>query len=206
MTTKPMHKRPMPRDDEHEFPEDGNGGSTTDPRDPEEQLPPITTLSIDVLDSRGIQYQGAFVFKVPNMRDLMEIGRRKSLLLPVSVVNDTSAIMLAEMIAYLDVTIQKGDKGERLPRWWKPMEFYDETPIVALYAEATGYAKRFRGEGSADRRADADAASEGLDPAGGSDVDGDVQAPVERRTLHRTDSARSASAGHSRRSPASGEG
>lgn len=183
------------RDDEHEFPD----GGAADTRDPDDQLPSITTIQLDVYDKRGIHYQGAFVYKVPNMKDLMEIGRRKSQLLPISVVNDTQAIMLAEMIAYLDVTIQKGEKGERLPRWWKPLEFYDETPIVALYAEVVEYSRTFRGESSSDRRADEEAATEKPETDGGGDVDGDVQPPVERRSIHRTDSARSASAGGSRR-------
>jgi hypothetical protein len=171
-----------------------------------EELPPITTLKIDCTDKRGIHYQGAFVFKVPTMKDEIEIGRRKSLLLPVSVVNDTNAIMLAEMIAYLDVTIQKGDKGERLPKWWKPLEFYDVTPIVALYSEATAYARRFRGEPDSNASADAREASDEHSAPDRSDVDGDLQAPVERRTVHRTDSARSASASAARRGAQGGEG
>lgn len=188
---------------EDDFPEDDD--AKPEAEDEREELPPITTLSIDVTDGRGIRYQGAFVYKVPNMKDTMEIGRRKSLLLPVSVVNDTSAIMLAEMIAYLDVTLQKGDRG--LPKWWKPLEFYDETPIVALYAEATAYAKRFRGEEPrAVDRGTTEEAGEGSADDGGGALDGDLPPPVERRSLHRTDSARSASAGASRRSGEGGAG
>lgn len=181
---------------EDEFPEDP---AEEKPHEEErEELPPITTLSIDVADGRGIRYQGAFVFKVPNMRDTMEIARRKSQLLPVSVVNDMNGIMIAEMIAFLEVTVQKGDRG--IPKWWKPLEFYDETPIVALYAEATAYASKFRGEkprthARGPARGDAEEAS----TDGGGAVDGDVPTPVERRTIHRTASAGSASAGASRR-------
>jgi hypothetical protein len=183
--------------DEDEFPDDGKEEAVQE--EEREELPPITTVSIDVVDGRGIRYHGAFVYKVPNMRDTMEIGRRKSQLLPVSVINDTNAIMIAEMIAYLDVTLQKGDRP--LPKWWKPLEFYDETPIVALYSEVTAYAMKFRGEKprpNAHGTAGADEEAPAGD--GGSAVDGDVPPPVERRTVHRTAAAGSASAGASRRS------
>lgn len=189
------------RDDENDFP---NEHAETPAAG--EELPPITTLHVDCTDKRGIHYQGAFIFKVPTLRDEIEIARQKSLLLPVSVVNDVNGVMLAEMIAYLSVTIQKGDKGERLPKWWKPLEFYDVTPVVMLYAEATAYGKRFRGESNADDRAnEGEAADEHADDGGGA-VDGNVPPPVERRTIHRTDAARSASTSASRRSSESGEG
>lgn len=164
-----------------------------------EELPPVTTLHIDVVDDRGIHYQGSFIFKVPNMREEIEIGRRKSILLPVSVVNDTQAFLLAEMIAYLDVTIQKGEKNERIPDWWKPLEFFDPTPITALYQEASAYAKKFRGSGVTDgtRAASEDAEKQSSDDR--SDVDGHVQPSVKRRTIHSTDSTGSAEAGASRR-------
>lgn len=196
-----MKKNRMQIDDA-EFPEDEKKPAAHD--DDGEELPPITTLAIDVTDARGIRYQGAFVYKVPNMKDTMEIGRRKSLLLPVSVVNDVNSAMIAEMIAYLDVTLQKGDRG--LPKWWKPLEFYDETPIVALYAEATAYAKKFRGEIRSDGGRAAREDEDGSSDDGGGMVDGDVPPPVERRTLHRTDAAGSASAGAARRGVQSGEG
>jgi hypothetical protein len=199
--------RNEPMEDEHLFPDDGQGNAAPDDEEesllPADELPPITTVSIDLKDSRGIHYQGAFVFKVPTMRDEIEIGRRKSLLLPISVVNDVNAIMLAEMIAYLDVTIQKGEKGERLPKWWAPLDFYDAAPIAALYAEVTAYARRFRNEpdpviGPAARKPARKSRQDGRGA-----VDGDVPPAVERRTISRTDGAGSSSAGASRRSPAS---
>jgi len=191
MTTKKQNTAAIPKADDDEA---------------DAQLPPVTTIKLDCTDGRGIHYEGWFTFKVPNMKDTMEIGRRKSLLLPISIVNDVNAAMLAEMIAYLDVTLQKGDDGARIPKWWKPLDFYDETPIVALYAEATAYAKTFRGEARPNDRADEEAPAERHEDAGGSDVDGDIQPPIERRTIHRTDSARSTSAGSAGRGIQSGEG
>lgn len=177
---------------------------------PFEELPPITTLKIDVRDARGIHYQGSFSFKVPSLRDEMEIGRIKSQLLPVSVVNDANALLLAEMIAYLEVTIQKGEKQgkgfSRIPEWWKPLEFYDPTPLSALYKEAVAYAARFRNDpGSEQQDADEDA-GEGSEGADRSVVDGHVQPSKQRRTLHRTDSAGSAKAGPAGGGVPGGEG
>ena len=114
-----------------------------------EDLPPLTTLSIDVEGSRGKRYQGSFVFKVPTIGEQIEIGRLKAAYLPQGSAADPNAALLVEQCCFLEVTLQK--KG--LPAWFRPFELYDAAPISALYAEAIKYERRFH---RADKKPTAD--------------------------------------------------
>jgi len=116
-------------------------GSQLDEDEEYEDLSPMTTLSIDIKDTRGKRYNASFVYKVPSIGEQIEIGRLKSAYLPQGAVADRNAQLLVEQICYLEVTIQKND----LPAWWKPFELYDAAPVTALYAEAIKYERRFLG-------------------------------------------------------------
>jgi hypothetical protein len=104
------------------------------------ELTPLTVIHLDVTDARGKRYFGDFTFKVPTIGEQIEIGRRKIEQLPIGAAADPVAGILVEATCYLSVTIQKK------PDWWKPWEFYDSLPLMALYKEARDYAGRFLGE------------------------------------------------------------
>jgi len=139
-----------------------------------DELSPIKSIQLDVQGSRK-RWVGDFVFKVPTLADQVKIGAMKTAYLPMGSANDVSAATLVEQICYLEVTLQKK------PDWWKPMEFYDATPVSKLYEEVTRYERRFHGE-----RKDARANGEGLEgveePTSGTSahVGRKVQPPAER--------------------------
>ena len=138
-------------------------------------LPPITTLSIDVVGTRKKRWKGDFTFKVPNLGDNIKIGAMKSAYLPLGGGSDPQAAALAEQICYLQVTLTK------TPDWWEPAKFYDATPVTALYGEATRYESRFHGEDTKPR-ADTEV-SEGVgepDGGGSADVGRKIQPPAKR--------------------------
>jgi hypothetical protein len=130
-----------------------------------EDLPPITTLHIDVKGTRGKRYVGDFTFKVPTLGDQVEMARIKTTYLPQGGAADVNGALLVEQIAYLTITIQKPT-----PAWYKPFALYDATPISALYMEAIGYERRFHGADVKPGEAP-EADSEGSEDAGGSSVE-----------------------------------
>jgi hypothetical protein len=157
---------------------------------PAEDLPPLTTLSIDVKGSRGKQYKANFVFKVPTIGEQIEIGRLKAAYLPNGSAADPNAALLVEQCCFLAVTIQKTN----LPVWWKPFEMYDAAPVSALYAEALKYERRFHlgdaqpgaaaaGVGTPEERSGDDSETE-------SALGEDIPPPAQRRKVLLGESAR----------------
>lgn len=110
-----------------------------------EELPPITHIELDCVDSRGHRYRGTFIFKVPTIGDQIEIGQMKARYLPQGSAADANAALLNEMVCFLEVTLQKPR-----PEWWKPFELYDSLPVTRVYAEALKYERRFLGRGQVD--------------------------------------------------------
>lgn len=142
-----------------------------------EELPPIKTLKIDVTDGRGRRYRGDFVYKVPNLKEQVQITALKASMLPQGGMADPQGAILCEMLAYCTVTLQK------TPSWWDPEAFYDASPLTAVYQEALAYEGRFLGRTDAiDRRSKSGAASgEEATEDGEAAVGRKLQPPSERR-------------------------
>jgi len=144
---------------------------------PEEKAGALTPVTTIQLDAKGTtrHWAGEFTYKVPTLADQIKIGAMKTAYLPMGSANDPTAAMLVEQICYLEITLTKK------PDWWKPMDFYDATPVSALYKEVTQYERRFHGE-----REDAIADEGGAvgveepDGDGGVDVGRKVQPPAQR--------------------------
>lgn len=155
-----------------------------------EDLPPITTLSIDVVGSRGKRYQGSFVFKVPTIGEQIDIGRLKSAYLPQGSAADPNAALLVEQCCFLEVTIQK----KNMPAWFRPFELYDASPVSALYAEAIKYERRFHRtdkNAAADLESNSEAENKrGSDPAGVVALGEDIPATAQRSKVLISESAR----------------
>ncbi len=145
-----------------------------------DELPPITKISIDVLDGRGKRYAGEFTVKVPNLGDQIRVGQLKAHYLPQGGMADPNALLLVEQICYLEVAVMKK------PDWWQPFQFYDATPVSALYTKVASYEARFHGEDAHSGELQ-EGAGGGDEDAGGSSTEGDahvgrkVQPPTKRR-------------------------
>lgn len=148
---------------------------------PDDDVPRITILHIDVPGSRGRHYKGDFSYQVPSIGDTIEVGQLKARYLPNGAVADVRAAVLVEAVSYLAVTLQPP-----VPEWWRPMDFMDEGPILALYKEARDYERRFLGEAVGEEDA---AASRGAEDAGGDGAEAqaapveDLQPPAKRREV-----------------------
>jgi hypothetical protein len=144
-----------------------------------DEISPVTTLSIDVTDTRGRRYRGDFVFKVPTLGEQIQIGRLKNEFLPNGAASDPNSLALNEQICFLQVTIQKK------PDWWKPFQFYDATPVSALYGEALKYERTFHSGHAGDRSTAPDTEGAEVADADGTadqaDVGRKVPAPPKRR-------------------------
>lgn len=148
--------------------------------DEPERLSPITTLTLDVQGTRR-RYEGTFYFKVPTIQDQLRIATIKRGFLPAGAGEDIKAAQLADVIAYLTVTIQFSEDFPR-PKWWAPMEAYDSTPYAKLYEEALDYEDRFHGRHAVDRADGDGAAGEGeRDRDGAVSLGGEVRPATQRR-------------------------
>lgn len=151
----------MPREGEHCVAHDddidldsieASVSKTTAKQDADEPaLSPVYAFDVDVKDQRGKRWQGRFVFNVPSLGDQIKIARVKSALLPAGAPSDPNGALIAEMMAFLQVTLTAK------PSWWKPERFFDPTPLIAAYKEARQYEARFLG---ADDSVDRDGARE----------------------------------------------
>jgi hypothetical protein len=158
-----------------------------------EDLPPTTTIALDIPSADGKRrYRGRWCYTVPTLGMKIDIGRLKTLYLPMGSAADAEALGIVETIAVITVCCQPIDengKNTAAPGWFDPINARDFSPYAALYKEAMAYDRRFRGEQAPPgRRSDEEAADEAGSDAGGEDaeadarVGGDVQAPPERRT------------------------
>lgn len=137
-----------------------------------EELPPVTTLEIDVVGTRGKRYTHRFNFRVPTLGDQVTMAKIEAGYLPSGAASAGQVGHLVRMIAYLAVTIDPSN----VPEWWaRALDCYDATPIQALWEEAVAYERRFHGlpDLRAARRAQVDpqraaddgrGAGEGADP------------------------------------------
>ena len=149
----------MPREREHVAHDDDidldsieASVSKTQKQDSDEPaLSPVYAFDLDVKDQRGKRWQGRFTFNVPSLGDQIKIARIKSGLLPAGSPSDPNGALIAEMMAYTQVTLTAK------PSWWKPERFFDPTPLIAAYKEARQYEARFLG---ADDSVDRDGARE----------------------------------------------
>ena len=150
----------MPREGEHDVAHDDDidldsieaSVSKTPKQDADEPaLSPVYAFDLDVKDQRGKRWQGRFTFNVPSLGDQIKIARIKSTLLPAGAPSDPNGALIAEMMAFLQVTLTAK------PSWWKPERFFDPTPLLAAYKEARQYEARFLG---ADDTVDRDGARE----------------------------------------------
>ncbi len=156
------------------------------------ELPPTTALTLDVVGAHGRRFKGRWLFTVPTLGMKIDIGKLKTLYLPMGCAADPEAMGIVEVMAFLTVCCQPIDevgKACPAPAWWDLISARDFTPYASLYGEAIEYDRRFRGEAQGPRRRD----DEGAPAEDGSDGDGEageaddgvgdaVQAPAERRT------------------------
>jgi hypothetical protein len=153
-----------------------------DAKEAETTLPGITKLHIDVTGTRGVRYQGDFIFRVPRMIDQVSIGRLKSEYLPQGGVADPNAAIIVEQLCYLAVTLQ-----DPKPDWWQPSEFYDAAPLGAVYKEALNYERKFHGGDADDPEVRSGVGSDGILESDGPEspreapVGRKVQPPSKRR-------------------------
>lgn len=145
-------------------------------------LPSITKFHVSVVGTRGVRYQGDFIYRVPRMIDQVSIGRLKSEYLPQGGMADPNAAIIVEQLCYLAVTIQ-----DPKPDWWKPSEFYDAAPLGAVYKEALNYERKFHGGDADDSEVRSGVGSDGILESDGSDAPSEapmgrkVQPPSKRR-------------------------
>jgi len=145
---------------------------------------PIKRFSIDVEDSFGKRWRGDFVYKVPNIGEQIKIGRLKANYLAANATADLNAMGLVEVICYLQITLTEK------PKWWKPFELYDFSPVMAVYREVTAHEAKFLGRSAGDEGVgDVDQEPEEIGRSAvangnGEDyVGGEVQATAQRRKV-----------------------
>jgi hypothetical protein len=145
-------------------------------------IPAVTKFHVDVIGTRGVRYQGDFIYRVPRMIDQVSIGRLKSEYLPQGGMADPNAAIIVEQLCYLAVTIQ-----DPKPAWWKPSEFYDAAPLGAVYKEALDYERKFHGGDADDSEARSGVGSDGILESDGPESASEapmgrkVQPPTKRR-------------------------
>lgn len=164
----------------------------------EEELPAVTTIEVDVTDGRGKRYAGSFVYNVPPLGAQLKVARLKATLLPAGAPTDVNGALIAEMMAYCEITL-----GKPRPAWWKPHTFFDMVPLAAVYGRCRAYEARFLGaeEPADDGRSDSSEVGDRLAADGEDDVERRVQAPAERRETLVAHSSRGVGAGDRARSP-----
>jgi hypothetical protein len=148
-----------------------------------ELLPAQTTIEIDVKDGRGKRYKGTFLYHVPNIGTLIDIGNMKTQYLPQGSAADVNAVALVEVVCYLTAAIQFNDSFKK-PKWWDPLKAYSMEPYTRLYGRCLEYEARFHGT-SEEPRDDESGLREGDNDGevrGGSEVRvGDEVRPTSKR-------------------------
>jgi len=144
---------------------------------------PTTTIDIDAESPDGRRrYKGVFSYKVPTLGDRADIAVLKARYLQQLSNVGTEGEVVAEMLAYLSITLDE----KSAPEWWRTskmgIDLYDYAPVLALYGRCREYEAKFLGGGEGGGRASASAAEEPEDDAGGGVVE-DVQPPAERREV-----------------------
>jgi hypothetical protein len=115
-----------------------------------DDVPPVTTITINVKDKRGRTYEGTFYYAVPTLEDQLRMGQLKTLYLGAMGTPDLGAQSIANVITYLTICIHFDDKNKK-PSWWNPLKAFDLLPYSTLYSRCLEYEARFHGEGSNDR-------------------------------------------------------
>ena len=159
---------------------------------------PVTQIDIDEQSPDGRRrYKGVFVFKVPTLGDRSDIAALKTRYLQQLTNVGPEGVAVAEMLAYLAVTVNL----EKAPEWWKKsklgMDLYDYAPVVALYGRCREYEATFLGGGAGS------AGDEGTTPTGAESADSGgvgavVPAAPKRREVIATVGARNRGAGDAR--------
>lgn len=167
------------------------------PEEEKKRLTPETFINLDVRDSGGRPFVGKFRYHVPNLGQLIEIGKLKALLSAGQVLaaNDRDSASLVEMMSYLEVTIDHVAPGT--PSWWAESDhgskLFDALPLKRLYEEARLYEDRFHGGDAGARRDQKIAAKskddEGTGPLREDAVEQDVPRPSDRRIVLAGDGA-----------------
>lgn len=158
---------------------------------------PTTTIDIDVSSPDGRRhYKGSFSYKVPTLGDRADIAVLKSRYLQQLSNVGTEGDVVAEMLAYLSITLDAASA----PEWWKTskegIDLYDYAPVLALYGGCREYEAKFLGGDEGDGSA-AGSDAEGSEDDADRGVDEDVQpAPQRRETIAsvRTGSSRASAA------------
>lgn len=148
-----------------------------------EEMDPSTVITMD-LEDRGRRYTGRFLYTVPTLGQSIELGALKARYLPQGSASDANAALLADVIAYLTVTI-RFDKKHPKPKWWDPMNARFVAPYSWLYGRCLEYEAQFLGnreDGAGDEEGD-----DGRDESGEHEaarqhgVGDEVQPPPKRR-------------------------
>jgi hypothetical protein len=162
----------------------------------EEELPPVTTIEINQESPNGKQWTGKFTFHVPTLGDMIDISRARAEYLGQLEHVDIDGTSIAEMLAFLHITIEHKDDN---PSWWRDtrrgIDLYDLTPILSLYTAAKAYQTSYMGmtapSGVGAMKKSPERESDEVDSGA---MGGDVPVAPERRTIietHRKGSARS---------------
>jgi hypothetical protein len=156
-------------------------------KEDKEELSPVTTLEIDVELPNGKRYSGKFQFKVPTLGDRVDIGSTRAKYLDQVEGIDPNAQMIAEMLAYLHITIEDNDAN---PAWWRNsnrgVDLHHMLPIVKLYTAAIEYQNKYLGTsvGVGEMKKSSEG---GSGEANTGVVESNVPAAPERRTIMQID-------------------
>ena len=154
------------------------GTATQESKD--EDLPAVKIIEIDVPGRRGQRYVGRFHYTVPTIGQQIQMGALKAAYLPAGAGGDTQAASLADILAYLTVTITFSVAYPK-PKCWDPLNVYNAAPSTELYGRCLAYEARFHGEDSQERDVEEDARREPDDEgASAAPVGRKVQAPPKR--------------------------
>ena len=139
-----------------------------------EEQGPIHAFELDVQGERGKRWRGEFVFHVPTIGDQITITSLRD---QYTTSQAGVGVGYAQMIAYLGVTLKKK------PSWWKPLTFYDPTPLLAVYEEAISHEAKFHGRDEESREGSGDVAKEQSAASRETVVERDVQPAPQRREV-----------------------
>lgn len=145
-------------------------------------LPSKTVIDLDVTGSQGRRYQGRFLYEVPTLGEIVQVGRLKAVYLPQGSPADVLAATIVDQVCYLQVCV-RFDKEFPKPAWWPAnvLELRDPTPVSALFGRCLDYEARFHGR---DQKPGADPGrpAEAEESARGSEahVGRKVRPPAER--------------------------
>lgn len=122
----------------------GTGGAAK-PAEKKKDLPAQEFITLDVVGRKGKRYTGRFLYTVPKIGAQLQIGALKSAYLPQGSAAAPDAGVIAEVLAYLTVTLTFNDANPK-PSWWKPLDMYDFVPYQTLYGRCLDYEAKFHGE------------------------------------------------------------